>query len=66
MPNRMIIGVDLAKTSFVVVMLNGVGNELSRKTVKRQHLLPYFARQEVAVVAIEACAGAHHCCRPST
>ncbi|MFV0476887.1 MAG: hypothetical protein ACK5ME_03515 [Parahaliea sp.] len=58
MSNRMIIGVDLAKNSFAVVMLNSVGNKLSRKTMKRQHLLPYLARQEVAVVAIEACAGA--------
>ncbi|MFV0476871.1 MAG: hypothetical protein ACK5ME_03430 [Parahaliea sp.] len=37
MSNRMIIGVDLAKTSFAVVMLNSADNELSRKTVKRQH-----------------------------
>ncbi|MFV0478631.1 MAG: hypothetical protein ACK5ME_12480 [Parahaliea sp.] len=36
MSNRMKISVDLAKNSFAVVMLNSVGNELSRKMVKRQ------------------------------
>lgn len=63
MNNRMIISVDLAKSSFATVMLDRAGNERSRKTVRRQHFLSYLARQEEAVVAMEACGGAHHWAR---
>jgi transposase len=59
----MTIGVDLAKNSFAVVIVDSAGKEHSRKTLKRQRLLSYLARQEVAVVSMEACAGAHHWAR---
>ena len=63
MTKPMTIGVDLAKNSFAVVVLDSAGRERSRKTVRRQHLLAYLAKQEVAVIAMEACASAHHWAR---
>ena len=63
MTKPMTIGVDLAKNSFAVVVLDSEGRERSRKTVRRQHLLAYLAKQEAAVIAVEACASAHHWAR---
>ena len=55
-----VIGVDLAKSSNAVVALNSNGRELWRKTLSRQKLLPFLAKQEPCLVALEACSGAHH------
>lgn len=60
MAKRMTIGVDLAKSSFAVVVLADSGAELSRKTLKRGQLLTHLARQPAGVVAMEACASAHY------
>jgi len=63
MNQRMTIGVDLAKNSFAVVILDSAGHERQRKTLKRQQVLPYLAKQEASVVAMEACAGSHYWAR---
>ncbi len=57
------VGLDLAKNSFAVVVLNGEGRECTRKTLRRRQLLGFIARQPEAVVAMEACASAHHLAR---
>ena len=63
MSKRMTIGVDLAKKHFAVVILDGQGNERSRRMLRRHQVLGYLARQQIAVVAMEACAGAHYWAR---
>lgn len=60
MTKPMTIGVDLAKATFAVVVLDASGKERSRKTLKRSQLLRHLATVESAVVAMEACASAHH------
>ncbi len=57
------VGLDLAKNTFAVVVLDGEGRECSRKTLKRRQVLAFMAKQCEAVVAMEACASAHHWAR---
>ncbi|MBN7799205.1 IS110 family transposase [Parahaliea mediterranea] len=58
-----VIGLDLAKHSFEVVVINGQGQLQQRKSLRRHTLLPFLLRQAPAVVAMEACASAHHWAR---
>src|SRR6187399_2956743 len=54
------IGLDIAKTSFQAHGADGSGAVVFRKTLSRGRLLAFFAAQPPCVVAMEACAGAHH------
>jgi transposase len=54
------IGLDIAKTSFQAHGADASGAVVFRKTLSRRRLLAFFAEQPPCVVAIEACAGAHH------
>jgi transposase len=54
------IGLDIAKTSFQLHGADASGVAVIRKTLTRGRLLAFFAAQPPCVVAIEACAGAHH------
>lgn len=58
-----IFGVDLAKTSFYVVALNAGQKAVQRKKLSRGKVLPYFARQERACIAMKACASEHYWAR---
>jgi transposase len=59
MAKHTLIGLDLAKSSNALVGLTRDGKEAWRKTVKRQHLLSFLARQAPCRIAMEACSGAH-------
>ena len=54
------IGLDIAKASFQAHGADAAGAVVFRKTLSRGRLLAFFAAQPRCVVAMEACAGAHH------
>lgn len=54
------VGIDLAKLSFSVCMMDGSGRVVARKELKREPLKAWLAQQPAGtVVAMEACGGAH-------
>src|SRR5580658_10635269 len=53
-------GVDLAKQVFQVHWVETDSGEVKRKTLTRGQLQVFFARRTGGVVAMEACASAHH------
>jgi transposase len=53
------IGIDLGKTTFHLVALDGYGKVVSKKKFSRKQLLVYTANLQPALVGIEACSGAH-------
>ena len=55
-----IIGIDLAKRSFQVHGARADGSVAFRKKLRREKLLGFLASQPHCVVAMEACASAHH------
>jgi len=55
-----IIGIDLAKRVFQLHGATADGRAVLRRKVSRGQLLSFLARQLPAVVAMEACATAHH------
>jgi transposase len=54
------IGLDIAKASFQAHGADSTGSVVFRKTLSRGRLLSFFAAHPRCVVAMEACAGAHH------
>ncbi len=58
------VGIDLAKSVFFVVVLNAQGKPFQRKKLRRGQLLRFIAQLPAeAVIAMEACGGAHHWAR---
>ena len=57
------IGLDLAKNFIQAHGANTTGAVLFRKKLRRAELVPFLAAQAPCVVAMEACAGAHHVAR---
>ncbi len=55
-----IIGIDLAKHSFQLHGARAGGSVAFRKKLGRTRILGFLASQPRCVVAMEACAGAHH------
>ena len=55
-----IIGLDLAKNVFQAHGAGADGSVVFRRKLSRAQLLEFFGRQPACVVAMEACAGAHH------
>src|SRR4051812_23683983 len=55
-----IIGLDIAKSVFQAHGADASGAVMFRKKLGRGRLLAFFAAQPRCVVAMEACAGAHH------
>ena len=55
-----IIGLDLAKTVFQAHGAGADGTVVFRRKLSRGQLLEFFGRQPRCVVAMEACASAHH------
>jgi len=60
MNSTRIIAIDLAKNVFQVCLFDHYGKVLSNKTVRRAGLAKLLAKQSPALVAMEACGGAHH------
>jgi transposase len=54
------IGLDIAKSVFQAHGADASGSVVFRKKLGRARLLAFFAAQPPCVVAMEACAGAHH------
>ena len=54
------IGLDIAKHVLHAHGVDGRGAKLFSKRISRSGLLSFFGRQPRCVVALEACAGAHH------
>ncbi|GIB55309.1 transposase IS116 [Vibrio cholerae] len=54
------IGIDLAKNTFYLIMLDKNGRQVERKKLNRQQLIRYLVKLEACVVAMEACGTAHY------
>lgn len=57
------IGLDLAKNVFQVHCVDGVGNVVLKKKLRRAEMLTFFSGLPPCQVGIEACATAHHWAR---
>lgn len=55
-----IIGIDLAKNTFQMHGATGDGEVVLRKKLSRSRLLSFIASIPSCIIAMEACAGAHH------
>lgn len=56
-------GLDLAKRVFQVHWVDMDTGEINRRQLKREQLVTFFANQEPAVIAMEACGSAHYWAR---
>ncbi|MBI2994408.1 MAG: IS110 family transposase [Gammaproteobacteria bacterium] len=56
-------GIDLAKNTFAVCGVDAREQPVLQRTLRRAELLPFFAQQPAALVAMEAGSGAHHWAR---
>jgi transposase len=63
MEEVIIIGVDLAKNVFQVHGAAADGRPVFRKKLSRPQFAQFMAQQRPCVVAMEACASAHHWAR---
>ena len=57
------IGLDLAKNVFQVHGVDGSGEVVIRRQLRRSQVLPFFKKLGPCLVGIEACATAHHWAR---
>jgi len=57
------IGLDIAKTVFQVHGIDGSGEPVVRRQLRRRQVLPFFGRLSPCLVGIEACATSHHWAR---
>ncbi len=57
------VGLDLAKSVFQAHGADAAGEVVFRKKLKRDQVVPFFASQPRGLVAMEACASAHHWAR---
>jgi transposase len=54
------VGLDIAKSVFQVHGVDGKGDTIVRRQVKRRHVLTFFKTLPPCLVGIEACATSHH------
>jgi transposase len=57
------VGLDLAKSVFQAHGADASGEVVFRKKLRREQVVPFFAKQPRCLVAMEACASAHHWAR---
>jgi transposase len=57
------VGIDLAKSVFQIHGSDASGSVIVRKKLRRDQVLPYFAKLPRCIVAMEACASAHYWAR---
>ena len=57
------IGLDLAKNVFQVHGVDGSGETVIRRQLRRGQVLPFFKKLPPCLVGMEACATAHHWAR---
>jgi transposase len=60
------IGLDLAKSVFQAHGVDGAGEIVLRRRIRRAQLLEFFEKHPRCLVGIEACASAHHWARELT
>jgi transposase len=63
MGNVTTVGVDLAKNIFAVHGVNGSGQVVLRRTVRRERLVELIAQLPPCLIGMEACSGAHEWAR---
>lgn len=63
MDRSITIGLDIAKSVFQVHAVDAVGRVVVRRRLRRAEVLKFFSKQPPALVALEACGGAHHWAR---
>lgn len=63
MEQSITFGLDLAKNLFQVHGVDTEGTVVCRRQLRRSQGLMFFAQLGPCLVAIEACAGAHHWAR---
>jgi transposase len=61
-----VIGLDIAKHVFQLHTVDMGTGEISNVQIKRAKVLEHFANKQPCLIAIEACAGAHHWARELT
>src|SRR5580765_2090735 len=54
------VGLDIAKSVFQVHGVDGVGQMVIRRQLKRRYVLAFFEKLPPCLVGIEACASSHH------
>ena len=54
------IGLDIAKSVFQVHGVDGAGQVVIRRQLKRRSVLVFFQKLPPCLVGIEACASSHH------
>ena len=57
------IGIDIAKTVFQVHGIDGSGEPVVRRQLRRRQVLPFFGRLSPCLVGMESCATSHHWAR---
>ena len=55
-----VIGMDIAKSVFQIHIVDPESGEIERAKLKRDKVLQFFVNRQPALVAIEACGGAHY------
>lgn len=63
MSNVTTVGIDLAKNVFSVHAVDGLGQVVLRRTVRRERLSELIAQLPACLVGMEACTGAHEWAR---
>ena len=59
MVHAVTIGLDIAKSVFQVHGVDGTGEVVLRRQLRRSQVLPFFAKQQACLIGIEACASSH-------
>ena len=54
------IGLNIAKSVFLVHGVDAEGNVILRRQLKRRYVLAFFQKLSPYLVDIEACASSHH------
>ena len=57
------IGLDIAKSVFQVHGVDGAGEVVVRRQIRRSQMLQFFERQPSCLIGMEACASSHHWAR---
>ena len=57
------VGLDLAKSIFQVHAVDGAGQVVVRKALRRAQVLPFFAKLPPCLIGMEACGTSHHWAR---
>jgi error-prone DNA polymerase len=57
------IGLDTAKSAFQIHAVNATGKTEVKRKLSRNDLLPFFQKQELCTVVLEACGAAHYWAR---